>query len=622
MSWCASGFVLHAEATNPLSGPTSGCFVFIPRCKMSAISSTVAAALAKSHFACAGDLLTRSLETEVSPAVRSELLWHLARSKRRNGHLRDAVLAAQKAQDEVGLALCSCEAHFEEGAAWQELDCTKLAAVSFQRALATDPLHEPSLKGIAYCKMANGNMNFDLDVSALYSVQRPGAEEALQRFGELPRGVGIVVQRNALSEKLADDVLTVLRSAPLAAWRLNQRGNSGTAAAASRGVSAANMSYFMFVGARLDDVAPSLRPALTVALKLQPHERLLLNASKYTHGSFLDSHTDAPSGSRSHERVRAFVLHLSKDFGVADGGAFIDEECGERYVPVWNTLVHFEVPRWHSVTAMATLAKERFAIYGWIVVPKVQLVSSESALQLQLYQHRMLALFWPGSLSTSAKELVDAFGRAAHKPAPSSSSGASACTRGDYIMCCSARGAWQPVEVIPAEVSAKPAVLLFVDRLLVGHVVQSDVAGDLTEAIESLFDSAWSHLRDSLPVLCGRNGVEDRLCVDAMRFHMRLPQLAFVVGCSKRQQSLDPGVMKTILDVKSMLQEEVFAYVTTNPQLCAAFGKITEKQIPTVVVHGSVGSVSFCKRLLEVSTEFNTLVILEFVRGVLRGLHS
>ena len=72
---------------------------------MSAISSTVAAALAKSHFACAGDLLTRSLETEVSPAVRSELLFYLARSKRRNGHLRDAVLAAQKAQDEVGLAL-------------------------------------------------------------------------------------------------------------------------------------------------------------------------------------------------------------------------------------------------------------------------------------------------------------------------------------------------------------------------------------------------------------------------------------------------------------------------------------------------------------------------------------
>ena len=80
--------------------------------------------------------------------------------------------------------------------------------------------------------------------------------------------------------------------------------------------------------------------------------------------------------------------------------------------------------------------------------------------------------------------------------------------------------------------------------------------------------------------------------------------------------------MKTILDVKSVLQGEVFAYVTTNPQLCAAFGKITGKEIPTVVVHGSAGTGSFCKRLLEVSTEFNTLVIVEFVRGVLGGLSS
>ena len=110
------------------------------------------------------------------------------------------------------------------------------------------------------------------------------------------------------------------------------------------GVVPANMSYWMYVGRGLDSVAPTLRPRLAAALGLLPHERLLVNASKYVAGSYLEAHTDAPSGSASYERVRAFVLHLSKGFGPGDGGAFIDEETGESFAPAWNTLVHFEVP--------------------------------------------------------------------------------------------------------------------------------------------------------------------------------------------------------------------------------------------------------------------------------------
>ena len=52
------------------------------------------------------------------------------------------------------------------------------------------------------------------------------------------------------------------------------------------------------------------------------------------------------------------MWHLSKDFKDEDGGVFVDEESGKRYVPRWNTLVHFEVPRWHAVTPVVTPGKE------------------------------------------------------------------------------------------------------------------------------------------------------------------------------------------------------------------------------------------------------------------------
>ena len=61
---------------------------------------------------------------------------------------------------------------------------------------------------------------------------------------------------------------------------------------------------------------------------LAAHERLTISAARYSEGSFLDEHTDAPSGSESYNRVRAFVLHLSKGFTSEDGGLFKDLETG------------------------------------------------------------------------------------------------------------------------------------------------------------------------------------------------------------------------------------------------------------------------------------------------------
>ena len=55
-----------------------------------------------------------------------------------------------------------------------------------------------------------------------------------------------------------------------------------------------------------------------------------------------------------------------------------------------------KVPRWHSVAAVTAEAKARFAVYGWVVAPRVALLPCEDALQRAAYQHRMLAVYWPG----------------------------------------------------------------------------------------------------------------------------------------------------------------------------------------------------------------------------------
>jgi hypothetical protein len=115
-----------------------------------------------------------------------------------------------------------------------------------------------------------------------------------------------------------------------------------------------------------------------------------------------------------------------------------------------------------------------------------------------------------------------------------------------------------------------------------------------------------------------------------MRFNSGLPQLAFVVGCSSRQQPeeaavLDPSgkVMRTILQVRDEFKNDIFVYLTTSPRRCLAFGGITAKQTPTAVVHGSRNGRSFRSRMLDLpvsAATFDTATVVGFVRRVLAAL--
>ena len=56
---------------------------------------------------------------------------------------------------------------------------------------------------------------------------------------------------------------------------------------------------------------------------------------------------------------------MTRDWRADMGGTLVDLEDGARqYVPQWNSVVAFRVPRYHQVTALAT-DRPRYSVFGW-----------------------------------------------------------------------------------------------------------------------------------------------------------------------------------------------------------------------------------------------------------------
>lgn len=91
-------------------------------------------------------------------------------------------------------------------------------------------------------------------------------------------------------------------------------------------------------------------------------------ASCYAPGHFLTAHDDSHPG---RERVAAYVLGLTRNWNCNWGGhlAFFDElgSIDEAYLPGFNTLSVFAVPRRHAVQMVAPFARDvRTSLTGWV----------------------------------------------------------------------------------------------------------------------------------------------------------------------------------------------------------------------------------------------------------------
>ena len=67
----------------------------------------------------------------------------------------------------------------------------------------------------------------------------------------------------------------------------------------------------------------------------------------------------------------AIIYYLTKDWKESDGGILIDlhGKKGKRYIPKFNSIVAFEIPRFHEVTRVIDRSGRdpRYSIFGWFL---------------------------------------------------------------------------------------------------------------------------------------------------------------------------------------------------------------------------------------------------------------
>ena len=96
---------------------------------------------------------------------------------------------------------------------------------------------------------------------------------------------------------------------------------------------------------------------------------VVMAATRFRPGHFITRHDDDNNG----KRVAAFALSLSRGWRAEWGGhlEFLDEQgdIEHGFVPAFNSLVLFHVPREHIVSAVAPFAPvARLTISGWLTV--------------------------------------------------------------------------------------------------------------------------------------------------------------------------------------------------------------------------------------------------------------
>lgn len=98
--------------------------------------------------------------------------------------------------------------------------------------------------------------------------------------------------------------------------------------------------------------------------------------ARYTKDHYIEPHDDTayveldddPTGNKWTRDI-AMIYYLAKDWKETMGGNLADLTGDETYVPEFNSLVAFRVPRMHEVTPCTPLATRRFSIFGWFLSP-------------------------------------------------------------------------------------------------------------------------------------------------------------------------------------------------------------------------------------------------------------
>lgn len=104
-------------------------------------------------------------------------------------------------------------------------------------------------------------------------------------------------------------------------------------------------------------------------------DRDVICYSCLTIGHYIEPHDDTAyidledTPGQKWTRDIAMIYYLAKDWKEEMGGSLVDLTGDETYVPEFNSLIAFRVPRMHEVTACTPKALRRFSVFGWFLSP-------------------------------------------------------------------------------------------------------------------------------------------------------------------------------------------------------------------------------------------------------------
>eukprot|EP00933_Yihiella_yeosuensis_P042702 TRINITY_DN37355_c0_g1_i1.p1 TRINITY_DN37355_c0_g1~~TRINITY_DN37355_c0_g1_i1.p1 ORF type:complete len:331 (+),score=93.32 TRINITY_DN37355_c0_g1_i1:88-1080(+) len=182
----------------------------------------------------------------------------------------------------------------------------------------------------------------------------------------LEAGGRIIRLRDFMPGEVADSALAVLQNLPEEAWDLSEQAGEEQAA---------NHRFWSGDVVDIEELAP-LRNVFWKMLKSLRGEPTLpiFSCGRYGSSDFIGRHDDRAhvpffGDDNIYSRTVAAIWYLTKDWSEQDGGCLIDLQAKKdspdrKLVPIYNSLVVFEVPHWHAVSAVIS-KRQRYSIFGW-----------------------------------------------------------------------------------------------------------------------------------------------------------------------------------------------------------------------------------------------------------------